>query len=73
MLFLLRNFDLQHLFRKLNVNIKGFVGIEIFEEERDSTFDRYLDEVLYLFEQSGADVIVFEDLDRYEVTQILGS
>lgn len=72
LLFLLRNFDLQHLFRKLNVNIKGFVGIEIFEEESDSTFDRYLDEVLYLFEQSGADVIVFEDLDRYEVTQIFG-
>ena len=64
MLFLLRNFDLQHLFRKLNVNIKGFVGIEIFEEESDSTFDRYLDEVLYLFEQSGAVVIFFEDLDR---------
>lgn len=69
---LLHNFDLQHLLRKLNINIKGFVGIEIFEEESDSTFDRYLDEVLYLFEQSGADVIVFEDLDRYEVTQIFG-
>ena len=26
--------------------------------------------MLYLFEHSGADAVVFEDLDRYDVTQI---
>ena len=60
--------DLQRIFKKLDV--KGIVGVEVFEDEADSFFDRYLNEVLYLFEQSGADAIVFEDLDRYDVTQI---
>jgi len=60
--------DLQRIFKKLDV--KGIVGIEIFENTNDSYFDKYLNEVLYLFEQSGADAIVFEDLDRYDVTQI---
>lgn len=44
--------------------------IEIFEESEDSYFDKYLNEVLYLFENSDADVIVFEDMDRYNVNQI---
>lgn len=60
--------DFQRLFKKLDV--KGIVGIEVFEGTEDSFFDKYLNEVLYLFEHSGADAIVFEDLDRYDVTQI---
>jgi len=44
--------------------------IEIFEESEDSYFDKYLNEVLYLFENSDADVIVFEDMDRYNANQI---
>jgi hypothetical protein len=44
--------------------------IEIFEQSDDSYFDKYLNEVLYLFENSGADVIVFEDMDRYNANQI---
>lgn len=39
--------------------------IEILQECKDSFFDSYLNEVLYLFEHSGADAIVFEDMDRY--------
>ena len=61
---------MRYLFKK--VSIKDVVDVEVFETEDDAVFDRYLDEVLYLFEQSGADVIVFEDLDRYDVTQIFG-
>lgn len=60
--------DLSRIFKKLDV--KGIVGIEVFENNEDSYFDKYLNEVLYLFEHSGADAIVFEDLDRYNVTQI---
>lgn len=60
--------DLQRIFKKLDV--KGIVGIEIFENTDESFFDKYLNEVLYLFEQSRADAIVFEDLDRYDVIQI---
>ena len=31
--------------------------IEIFEEDNDSYFDKYLNEVLYLFEKANTDVI----------------
>ena len=51
------------IFRKLNV--KGN-EIEIFEEDNSSYFDKYLNEVLYLFENSKMDVIVFEEIDRFE-------
>ena len=52
----------KNIFRKFN--FKG-TEIEIFNGEEDSYFDKYLNEVLYLFENSDADVIVFEDLDRF--------
>lgn len=47
-------------------------GIEIFSNEssRISYFDRYLDDVLYLFKQSEADVIVFEDIERFNDSKI---
>ncbi len=44
--------------------------IEIFEKSDDSYFDKYLNEVLYLFDRAKADVIVFEDMDRYNVNRI---
>lgn len=55
------------LFKKISVQGNE---IEIFEQSDDSYFDKYLNEVLYLFENSGADVVVFEDMDRYNVNQI---
>ena len=57
----------KNIFRKLN--IKGN-EIEIFEKSDDSYFDKYLNEVLYLFENSDADVIVFEDMDRFNTNGI---
>ena len=51
------------------LNLKGN-EIEIFEDSNESYFDKYLNEVLYLFEHSDADVIVFEDLDRFDAIQI---
>lgn len=53
----------RNIFKK--VNIQGS-EIEIFEEPNDSYFDKYLNEILYLFENIGTDVIVFEDIDRFE-------
>ena len=46
--------------------------IEIFSNEssRVSYFDCYLDDVLYLFKQSEADVIVFEDIERFNDSRI---
>ncbi len=57
----------RNIFRKFS-----FQGneIEIFEETEESYFDKYLNEVLYLFENVEDDVIVFEDMDRFDVYQI---
>lgn len=57
----------KNLFKRLNIQGNE---IEIFEESKDSYFDKYLNEVLYLFENVDADVIVFEDMDRFEVNRI---
>lgn len=55
------------VFRKLS-----FQGteIEIFEQSEESYFDKYLNEVLYLFDNVDADVIVFEDMDRFDANRI---
>lgn len=55
----------------IGINIFGN-KIEVFEEQDDSHFDKYLNEVIYLFDKSGADAIVFEDLDRFNINQIFG-
>lgn len=44
--------------------------IELFEQEKDSYFDKYLNEIIYLFENSGADIVVFEDMDRFNSNEI---
>ena len=40
--------------------------IEIGNDSNDSFFDKYLNEVLYIFEKAEADAIVFEDIDRFD-------
>lgn len=57
----------RNMFKRLNLQGNE---IEILEENDESYFDKYLNEVLYIFESSDADAIVFEDIDRYEVTRI---
>ncbi|MBQ8292584.1 MAG: hypothetical protein IJX78_02105 [Bacilli bacterium] len=57
----------KNLFKRLNVQGNE---IEIFENQDDSFFDKYLNEVLYLFENSQTDVIVFEDMDRFKIDHI---
>ena len=57
----------RRILKKLNLQGNE---IEIFEDSKDSYFDKYLNEVLYLFENANADVIVFEDMDRFDANQI---
>ena len=57
----------KNLFKKINVNGNE---IEIFENQDDSYFDKYLNEILYLFENIEQDVVVFEDLDRHDSVEI---
>lgn len=68
MFYILRTYPFRVLFKK--VDLKGLVGIELFNAEEDTYFDKYLHNVLYLFDQADADAIIFEDLDRYDVTLI---
>lgn len=51
------------------VSIQGN-EIELANNEVDSFFDRYLNEVRYLFENVGVDAIVFEDMDRFNMESI---
>lgn len=41
--------------------------IEVFDKKEESYFDKYLNDVIYLFENVDSKVIVFEDIDRFEV------
>lgn len=50
-------------FKKLN--IRG-TEIEVFGDDKESFFDKHLDDVLYMIEKSKADAIVFEDIDRFD-------
>ena len=63
----IRNNRYQGIIKKISF---GGNELELFSTNDDSYFDKYLDEVLYLFENCGADVIVFEDIDRYEEIEV---
>ncbi|SEI86983.1 hypothetical protein SAMN04488113_12721 [Alkalibacterium gilvum] len=57
----------KRIFKRLSIRSKNIESdIEIFEDSDSSYFDKYLDDVIYLFYNSGAKVIVFEDLDRFD-------
>ena len=44
-----------------------------FEESTDSYFDKYLDELVAFFEATEPEIVVFEDLDRFDDPQIFDS
>lgn len=68
MIYILLKAQINHsLFKKLSIQGNSF---EILGQSNESYFDKYLNEVLYLFENCGADIIVFEDIDRYNSNQI---
>jgi hypothetical protein len=53
--------------RKLNLKN---CEIEIAEEKDPSALNKHLDEILYFFEATKFDVVVLEDLDRFQTTQV---
>lgn len=62
--FLLKQFGNLHIdkiaLHKIEVNVKG----------EESIFNRHLDEILYFFEQTDYNVVLIEDLDRFENNEI---
>lgn len=54
---------------KINkVNIKG--ELELGDNVNKSVFNEHLEEILYFFERTKFDVVVIEDLDRFDSTDI---
>ncbi|WP_419210782.1 hypothetical protein ABRP32_10000 [Providencia manganoxydans] len=64
---LIRAQKTQNIIKKINLHGSE---IEIFNDSSDSYFDRYLNEVIYLFKKSKADAVIFEDIDRFDKTSI---
>ncbi len=56
----------RNILKKINVKGENF-DVELFDGNVESYFDKYLNEVLYLFENVNMDAFVFEDLDRYDI------
>ncbi|MBQ0159803.1 MAG: hypothetical protein KBT28_04165 [Bacteroidales bacterium] len=54
---------------KISLSLKEF-GVEIAKEANDSTINKYLEEILYFFEKTKYNVLVIEDLDRFNSTYI---
>ncbi|MCL2571134.1 MAG: hypothetical protein FWE11_01925 [Defluviitaleaceae bacterium] len=68
-LFAYNIIKLQETHRFIRKATVSGVEVELFEENADLYFDKYLNEILYLFEgRNGA--IVFEDIDRYDTGHI---
>lgn len=60
-----------HIFKRIwesfaiqKINIKGN-EIVLYNDEKDSPFDKYLSEVLYIFDKTKLDAVVIEDIDRF--------
>ena len=56
-------FKKKKILRKINIYGNE---IELFNNEEESIFDKYTDEILYLFKNAGVRYFIFEDIDRYE-------
>ncbi|SEI37120.1 hypothetical protein SAMN05216460_0012 [Streptococcus sp. 45] len=61
----------RHFIKNISIQSQNISGdIELFQDVSCSYFDKYLDDVLYLFDNCGSNVIVFEDIDRFETNLI---
>lgn len=52
--------------KEVNISNKGSVKLE----DRDSVFNKNMDEIVYFFEKTQTKVVVIEDLDRFNKTEI---
>lgn len=61
----------RHFIKNISIQSQNISGdIELFQDVNCSYFDKYLDDVLYLFDNCGSNVIIFEDIDRFETNLI---
>lgn len=55
----------------LTVSKIGYKSVELKVKEDVSVFNAYLDEIVYFFESTDYDVVIFEDLDRFEDRDVI--
>ena len=55
----------------LSISRVGYKDVEMKIKRDMSIFNAYLDEIVYFFESTKYDVVVFEDLDRFENREII--
>ncbi|RPF57028.1 hypothetical protein [Aquisalibacillus elongatus] len=65
-------FLLLHFFKKIGVSKFGFAStnFEVNFEDGSTVFNHYLDEIIYLFNKTDFQYIIFEDLDRFQSIEI---
>lgn len=62
-----------YLGNRLISHFSGFGATIEFDKQTDSFFDKYLDEIVEFFDATGINLVVFEDLDRFEDPRIFES
>lgn len=68
MLFILIHFVLYNIkmaIDKISLKYKN-LGVTFSNADSGSVFNKYLDEIVYFFEKTGTEIVVIEDLDRYD-------
>ena len=55
------------------INIANTAKISKKTISQESVFDKYLDEIVYFFEENKYNVVVFEDIDRFDNVEIFAS
>lgn len=65
-------FQVLRFYKKIkhcNLNFQN-IELEIEKEDETSVFNRYMDEVVYFFEETGYTTVLFEDIDRFKDVKI---
>lgn len=52
------------------INIADKAKFSTDKSNEDTVFNKYLDEIVYFFEETDYDVVILEDIDRYDNTDI---
>lgn len=67
-------FKFVHFYKRLGIRNLGVklcsASLEIEDKKNVTAMNRYLDEIIYLFQKKKYEVVFFEDLDRFENIQI---
>lgn len=69
--WMIRSYLLKSNLKIGQVNVSG-ASLKL-DQGVDSYFDQYLDEIVYLFEKSKIETVIFEDLDRFKSPEIFDS